>query len=150
MRDRFNPALPVIVGHKPVPVRADRLKRNALDRTNAVYVRAPDGRACMRGHKFRRSDARKIVPKRRHDLRTPHGRIKRRAYEMDVTRAEMSAALGVAVKSFDGLIGFNGHRLKPWMLDRLAPVLALTADEVAEIHALGVTCLGWGPRDEAR
>jgi len=95
-----------------------------------------------------RSEARKIVPKRRFDTRTPHGLLKKHAYQMDATRKQMADALGVATATFDGYIGYRGHMLKPWMIDKLVPVLALTTEDVAKIHVAGVECLGWEPRNE--
>lgn len=143
---RADPNAPIIVGHAPGPRRPDRIKNNGLDRSNAVFTLNKDGRAHMRGHTHRRSEARKIVPKRRFDTKTPHGLLKRHAYTMDITRKQMAAALGVAVPTFDAIIGYRGHRLKPWMVKALTPVLALTEADVAAIHAAGVERLGWEPQ----
>lgn len=145
MTHRNTPAAPILAAHVPGPPRAGRRKANGLDRSNAVFALREDGRPHMRGYTFKRSEARKIVPKRRFDTSTPHGLLKRHAYNMDVTRAQMAGALGVSVSTFDGIIGYRPHLLKPWMVAALTPLLALTDEDVAKIHAAGVTRLGWPP-----
>ena len=143
---RVDREAPILVDHVPRPTRPARRKANDLDRSGAHFALTRDGRPHMRGHRFKRSEARKIVPKRRFDLSTPHGLLKRHAYTMDVTRAQMAAALRVSVRTLDGYFGYTRERLKPWMVDTLTPLLALTAEDVARIHEAGVATLGWEPR----
>jgi len=142
---RANPEAPVIPGHAPKRKRADRAKANGLDHSRTIYTVRADGRPHPRGYTFKRSDARKVVPKRRFNLKTPHGLLKRHAYTMDVTRAQMAEALGVSVKTFDAYIGYRRTLLRPWMVTALAPLLALTPQDIAVIHAAGVSDLGWEP-----
>ncbi len=143
---RARPDAPAIEGHQPKPRRPDRVKANELDHSQTTYTVRADGRPSPRGYTFKRSEARKVVPRRRFNLRTPHGLLKRHAYHMDVTRAQMADALGVSVRTFDAYIGYRRELLRPWMVNALAPVLGLTPDDIAAIHAAGVADLGWEPR----
>lgn len=144
---RVNPDLEVIEGHIPTRQRLDRRRARDFDTSAAVYVRAPDGRAVLRGQRFTRSEARKIVPRRKHDLTTPAGLIKRHAYNMDTTREQIATALGVKVSTLHGYLGYRPHALRPWMVHVIAPVLALSTADVAAIMAAGTAKLGWPPAD---
>lgn len=135
----------MIPGHKPARHRPDRAKANGLDHSATVYSVRSDGRPHARGYTFKRSEARKVVPRRRFNTKTPHGLLKRHAYSMDVTRTQMAEALGVSVKTFDAYIGYRRELLKPWMVTALAPLLALTPADIEAIHAAGVADLGWEP-----
>jgi hypothetical protein len=142
-----DPSLPKIEGHIPT-TRHDRRRDNALDHSGTTYHLAADGRPHARGYRFKRSEARKVVPKRRYNLKTPDGIIRKRAYDLDVTREQMAKAIGLTKAGFDGMLANWVVRLKPWMVDALAPLLALTPEDITTIHNAVVAKLGWKPKPE--
>lgn len=89
------------------------------------------------GYKRVHKEMRKVVPKyRRFDLRTVSGRLKHHAYEMDMTRAELAAALGVAKQTINCWLITKPRLLKAEAIDRFCIALALDERERTQLHQL--------------
>lgn len=84
------------------------------------------------GYKRPHKEARKVVPKRRYP-KTLKGFIAKRAYEMDVTHKQLADALGCSKGLIDNTLSPKGLKeLKPWMIRTWAPLLAITAEDLAK------------------
>lgn len=88
------------------------------------------GRTRPRGYKRPHKEARKVVPKRKFNLKTPKGWLGKRAYDMDVTHRQISNILRCSEGFVKNLMAPKGiKQIKPWMITALASELALTPEE---------------------
>ena len=89
------------------------------------------GRRRFRGYKRTHSEMRKVVPKRKWDLKTVEGLLKREAYRTDTTRKEFAKALGVTTHTFDKIIAppnankFNKIKLNRHHIDTMCDVMGI-------------------------
>ena len=84
-----------------------------------------------------RKEGSKIVPKRKFNTKTVRGLINKRAYDMDVSRADLAAAAKISVSLANNTLAPHATKqLHAWMLLAWAPILVLTDEELTAWSAM--------------
>ncbi len=95
------------------------------------------GRNRIRGYKRPHKEARKIVPKRKYDIKTAKGLISKHAYDMDVTHKQLADALGCSKGFIDNMLSPKGLKpVKPWMVNQWASLLGFSESDQQKILSM--------------
>ena len=96
------------------------------------------GRRRFRNAQRRNSEMRKVVPKRKFDLKTAEGWIKKYGYQTDTTRKEFAEALGTSRFYIDKVLAApnakNKTKLRPFHIETFAKCMALTQEQKDKIY----------------
>lgn len=91
------------------------------------------GRRRLRGYKRVHKECRKVVPKRKFDLKTPQGLIKWYAYNSDTTHKDLARAAGIGKAYVDNMLCYP-EKLKPHFIRAFVLEMGLTEKQVKRIN----------------